>query len=246
MPGGASFSIIDDRRSKSATISQQELDARTRAMLRKYQGARISVSGGTDISGASTGGGGGGGGRRWRRWRRRSSNRLNILIQGPDIEQLQAYTVQLMDKLRTDPRRRGRRLELRADAAGAADRRRTARAPPTSASTSTRSPTTCARWSAARRCRSSRTATTSSSSGCGSTSRTATTRSSMGDLLVPAGAQARPSRSATSPLLTQRSRTGVDRTLQPSAPDLGQRQPSSACRSAKCSPTRARRSTSCT
>ena len=28
-------------------------------MLRKYQGARISVSGGTDISGASTGGGGG-------------------------------------------------------------------------------------------------------------------------------------------------------------------------------------------
>ena len=79
-------------------ISQQELMMRTRAMLRKYQGARISVSGGTDISGASTsgpggrgGGPGGGGG---------SSNRLSILIQGPDIEQLQAYTAQLMDKLR--------------------------------------------------------------------------------------------------------------------------------------------------
>jgi hypothetical protein len=38
---------------------------RVRQMLRKYQGARISVSGGTDISGASSGGGGRGG--RWRR-----------------------------------------------------------------------------------------------------------------------------------------------------------------------------------
>ena len=42
--------------------------SRRGTMLRKYQGARISVSGGTDISGASTrrrrrpGGGGGGGG----------------------------------------------------------------------------------------------------------------------------------------------------------------------------------------
>jgi HAE1 family hydrophobic/amphiphilic exporter-1 len=82
-------------------ISQQELMIRARQMLRKYQGARISVSGGTDISGASSGGrgpggggpGGGGGG----------FNRLNILIQGPDIEQLQQYTVQLMDKVREIP-----------------------------------------------------------------------------------------------------------------------------------------------
>ncbi len=69
---------------------------RARAMLRKYRGARISVTGSTDISGASSnaagGGGGGGGG---------NNNRLNILIQGPDLEQLQAYTVQLMDKVRT-------------------------------------------------------------------------------------------------------------------------------------------------
>ena len=98
-PGSASFGVtmvdLEERK-----ISQQELMIRTRAMLRKYQGARISVSGGTDISGASTsgpgggrgGGPGGGGG---------SSNRLSILIQGPDIEQLQDYTVQLMDKLRT-------------------------------------------------------------------------------------------------------------------------------------------------
>ena len=80
-------------------ISQQELMIRARQMLRKYQGARISVSGGTDISGASTGGrgpggGGGGGG---------GFNRLNILIQGPDIDQLQQYTVQLMEKVREIP-----------------------------------------------------------------------------------------------------------------------------------------------
>jgi HAE1 family hydrophobic/amphiphilic exporter-1 len=81
------------------TLSQQQLMIQARQMLRKYQGARISVSGGTDISGASSGGGrgpgggpGGGG-----------FNRLNILIQGPDIEQLQGYTVQLMDKVREIP-----------------------------------------------------------------------------------------------------------------------------------------------
>ncbi|HEX7795408.1 MAG TPA: efflux RND transporter permease subunit [Vicinamibacterales bacterium] len=99
-PGNASFGVtmvdLEERK-----ISQQEEIIRTRAMLRKYQGARISVSGGTDISGASTsgpggrgGGPGGGGG---------SSNRLSILIQGPDIAQLQDYTVQLMDNLRTIP-----------------------------------------------------------------------------------------------------------------------------------------------
>ena len=94
--GWANFNImmvpLEERK-----VSQQELMIRSRQMLRKYQGARISVSGGTDISGAATGrgpGGGGGGG---------GFNRLNILIQGPDIEQLQAYTVQLMDKVRTIP-----------------------------------------------------------------------------------------------------------------------------------------------
>jgi HAE1 family hydrophobic/amphiphilic exporter-1 len=100
-PGFASFNImmlpLEER-----TISQQELMIQARQMLRKYQGARISVSGGTDISGASSGGGGGGrgggggggGG---------GFNRLNILIQGPDIEVLQQYTVQLMDKVREIP-----------------------------------------------------------------------------------------------------------------------------------------------
>ncbi len=69
-PGGASFgvSMVD---LEERNISQQELMIRTRQMLRKYQGARISVSGGTDISGASSSGPGGrGGGRRRWRWRR--------------------------------------------------------------------------------------------------------------------------------------------------------------------------------
>src|SRR5437867_902303 len=98
--GFANFNIVmtplEDRK-----VSQQDLMRQMRTMLRKYQGARISVSGGTDISGASSrggmgggpgGGGGGGGG---------GANRLNILIQGPDIEQLQVYTAQLIEKVRT-------------------------------------------------------------------------------------------------------------------------------------------------
>jgi hydrophobic/amphiphilic exporter-1 (mainly G- bacteria), HAE1 family len=97
-PGSASFgvSMVD---LEERNISQQQLMVQTRALLRKYQGARISVSGGTDISGASSNGPGGGGGRGGGGGG--SSNRLSILIQGPDVAQLQEYTVQLMDKLRT-------------------------------------------------------------------------------------------------------------------------------------------------
>jgi HAE1 family hydrophobic/amphiphilic exporter-1 len=62
--------------------SQQSLMAKTRRVLMKYRNARISVSGGTDISGASSAGGRGGGG---------STNRLNLILQGPDIEELQKY-----------------------------------------------------------------------------------------------------------------------------------------------------------
>ncbi|HTM31821.1 MAG TPA: efflux RND transporter permease subunit [Vicinamibacterales bacterium] len=93
--GFASFGIfMTDLEERD--ISQNQLILRSRAMLRKYQGARISVSGGTDISGASAQGGpgrgpGGGGG---------GGNRLNIIIQGPDIAELQTYTAQLMDKVR--------------------------------------------------------------------------------------------------------------------------------------------------
>jgi len=85
------------------TITQQQLMIQARQMLRKYQGARISVSGGTDISGASSGGGGGGRGGPGGGGGGGGFNRLNILIQGPDIEQLQAYTVQLMDLVRPIP-----------------------------------------------------------------------------------------------------------------------------------------------
>lgn len=74
-------------------VSQQELIRETRTYLRKYPGARISVSGGTDISGSSSAGGRGGGG----------MNRVQLLIQGPEIDQLQTYTMQLLDKVRTIP-----------------------------------------------------------------------------------------------------------------------------------------------
>jgi HAE1 family hydrophobic/amphiphilic exporter-1 len=92
-PGNAGFYIsmtpLEERK-----ISQQDMMRRARAMLRKYKGARISLSGGTDLSGASAGFNGGSGA---------TGNRLSLLIQGPDLEQLQAYTIDLMAKVRTIP-----------------------------------------------------------------------------------------------------------------------------------------------
>ena len=79
------------------TISQQDLIRQARMRLRGNfpdPSLRISVSGGTDISGASTAGGRGGGG---------GSNRLQLQIQGPDIDQLQEYVAELMDMLKTVP-----------------------------------------------------------------------------------------------------------------------------------------------
>ncbi|MBI2150806.1 MAG: efflux RND transporter permease subunit, partial [Acidobacteria bacterium] len=86
-------------------ISQQDLMRRARAMLvSKYPGARVNVSGGTDISGASTasGGGGGGGYQGGGGWQG-GGNRVQMLVQGPDIELLQEYVVALVDKVRTIP-----------------------------------------------------------------------------------------------------------------------------------------------
>ncbi len=74
-------------------ISQQELMRSTRMALRQFRDARISVSGGTDISGSSTAGSGRGGG----------ANRVQLLIQGPDIQQLQKYVLELLSKIRTIP-----------------------------------------------------------------------------------------------------------------------------------------------
>jgi hydrophobic/amphiphilic exporter-1 (mainly G- bacteria), HAE1 family len=101
-PGNANYFVgmtpLDGRE-----ISQQELMRRTRALLvSKYRGpgVRINVSGGTDISGASSAGGGnqGGGGGNWNQ-----GNRVQMSLQGPDIEVLQTYVGQLIERIRTIP-----------------------------------------------------------------------------------------------------------------------------------------------
>jgi HAE1 family hydrophobic/amphiphilic exporter-1 len=81
-------------------VSQQDMIREVRSRLqRKYPGTRINVSGGTALSGASTASGGnnwgGGGGN--------NGNRLQMLVQGPDIDQLQEYMQVFMEKLRTIP-----------------------------------------------------------------------------------------------------------------------------------------------
>src|SRR5262249_3807905 len=87
------------------TASQQDMMRDVRNLMRqKYPGLRPSVSGGTDISGASTAGGGpggGGGGPGRGGPGGGGGNRLSILIQGPDIDQLQVYLAQIMTKLKT-------------------------------------------------------------------------------------------------------------------------------------------------
>jgi len=72
------------------SLSQQNIMRRARAALAKYKAARTRINGGTDISGASTGGG-------------YSGNRLQALIQGPDLEQLQLYTTELLAKVKDIP-----------------------------------------------------------------------------------------------------------------------------------------------
>jgi len=76
---------------ESRKQSQQDLMRLARARLRKFPGARVSVSGGTDISGASSAGGRGSGG---------GSNRLSMIVQGPDIDQLQKYAYDLRDRVK--------------------------------------------------------------------------------------------------------------------------------------------------
>ncbi len=77
--GSANYSMqlkpIEERRA-----TQLQLMQAARRVLGKYRNARTSVSGGTDISGASSAGGRGGGG---------STNRLTMILQGADIEELQ-------------------------------------------------------------------------------------------------------------------------------------------------------------
>ncbi len=95
--GSGNYSVqltpIDERKQ-----SQQELMQVARRALSKYRNARISVSGGTDISGASTAGGGGGG--RGGGGGGGSTNRLSMIVQGPDVEELQRYANALLAKVR--------------------------------------------------------------------------------------------------------------------------------------------------
>jgi HAE1 family hydrophobic/amphiphilic exporter-1 len=72
--------------------SQQQLMQVARRALSKYKNARISVSGGTDISGASSAGGGRGGAG--------GTNRLSMVVQGPDVDELQKYAASLLEKVK--------------------------------------------------------------------------------------------------------------------------------------------------
>ena len=87
--GNANFYVglkpLDER-----SLSQQDIMRRARVALSKYKAARTRINGGTDISGASTGGG-------------YSGNRLQALIQGPDLDQLQVYTTELLAKVKEIP-----------------------------------------------------------------------------------------------------------------------------------------------
>ena len=168
--GFANFNImmvpLEERK-----ISQQELMVRARQMLRKYQGARISVSGGTDISGASSGGRGPGGGGPGRRRRLQPSQHPDS---GTRYRAAPAVHRAADGQGARDSRRRRRRHELRSDAARAADQRG-----PRARGRSRRQhrhagERPAGRWSAARKSRNSRTATISSRCCSAWTSRTAT------------------------------------------------------------------------
>jgi HAE1 family hydrophobic/amphiphilic exporter-1 len=91
--GNANFYVgltpLDKRK-----VSQQELMRGARSYVQQFREARGSVSGGTDISGSSTAGAGRGGG---------GANRVQLLIQGPDIQQLQVYVAELLAKVKTIP-----------------------------------------------------------------------------------------------------------------------------------------------
>jgi len=103
-PGNANY-FVGMTPLEKRKLSQQDLMRRTRQMLvGRYRGpgVRINVSGGTDISGASSAGGGGnyngGGGGNYSQ-----GNRVQMSLQGPDIEVLQTYVGQLIDNIKTIP-----------------------------------------------------------------------------------------------------------------------------------------------
>jgi hydrophobic/amphiphilic exporter-1 (mainly G- bacteria), HAE1 family len=87
--GSANFYValkpLDERK-----LSQQDIMRRARVALSKYKAARTRISGGTDLSGASTG-------------TAYSGNRLQAIIQGPELDQLQVYTTDLVAKVKEIP-----------------------------------------------------------------------------------------------------------------------------------------------
>jgi hydrophobic/amphiphilic exporter-1 (mainly G- bacteria), HAE1 family len=88
-------------------VTQQDMIRDVRNLMRqKFPALRTSVSGGTDISGASTAGGGGPGGGGPRGGGGPGGgggNRLQMLIQGPDLDQIQEYVRDLVAKLKETP-----------------------------------------------------------------------------------------------------------------------------------------------
>ena len=101
-PGNANY-FVGMTPLETRKLSQQELMRQARAMLsRRYRGpgVRVNISGGTDLSGASSAGGnsGGGGGGNYSQ-----GNRLQMALQGPDIDQLQVYIGQLITSVKTIP-----------------------------------------------------------------------------------------------------------------------------------------------
>ncbi len=229
--GFASFNItmtpLEERK-----ISQQQLMIQARQMLRKYQGARISVSGGTDISGASTGGGGGGpggGGRRRRRLQppehphpgpgHRAAPGVHGAADGPRSHH---------------PRRRRRGHQLRADAARAAHQHR-----PGTRGRSRREHRYARQQPAHARRRRGDIGVQGwrrSVQGAAPPGRTVPHhrrhgRSARGSRPGRRGPHGQGQRRRAA---EERLRSGIDRPLQPPAAHFGERQPARACRSAKC------------
>ena len=99
-PGNANY-FVGMTPLETRKLSQQELMRRARAMLvSRYRGpgVRVNVSGGTDLSGASSAGGGNNNGGNYAQ-----GNRLQMSVQGQDIDQLQAYVAPLIDKIKAIP-----------------------------------------------------------------------------------------------------------------------------------------------
>ena len=203
---------------ESRKVSQQELMQGVRAVMSQVPERRISVSGGTDISGASSGGGRAG------RRRGREEPAVACSFRGRTSSSCRASTSrQLMETVKirrstaswTSTRtsnRRSRNCAVNVDRARAADLGVSHRLSWRRA---------CARWSVARRSPSTRKATTSSRCGCGWTS-VPERPEPMGESVVPApaGGSCKVSDVAQ---LTLENAAGLDRPLQPPAPDLGQR-----------------------